>query len=245
MRNLLFLFFLLSRIISVSAQSDPLDTKMKLFDQKRPYSWAYRNVFLDCRFSCFAEYMIYPAIEYTFLDTWNPSASPVYQNYTDKGILFSIATVALEPRINLVSNDRNAIDLKFPVSCGLSISTEGDKYNNLKSAGVFHFTAPVLVGYAHGLNATYSNTERFGFSISGGVQYMKAPMAGAKLHQHYAENYVGTPAYKLRKKWLFPLVQLEFFRLNKEHKIRGYSFAFSLAKPTYFNFMLTYVLTKK
>lgn len=170
--------------------------------------------------------------EYDYISAINDYGIVDSVEVSDKGLMVSILSVTVSPRINLISNYSSSLFIKFPISFGLSLTYPGSVYYS-KSWGVFNFNCPVLVGYGKNLNSSAENASKSGFSISFGGQFIKGPMIGAIRD---LEDY---PNYEPRRKWIMPLVQGDYFWLTRKRKMKGVSLSFS-PFPIYFKASLTF-----
>lgn len=229
----------------VSAQvNENFEQKMKQLDEKRAYSWSQRNFFLDYKFSAFSEYFIMPKIQHEFIEItewWETETDTIMVN--DGGFQFTIASASLEPRINLWSNQKNALFVKSPITLGLSITVTPPNLDKVRSTGVFHFTAPILLGYSKGLNSSYSNAEKKGFSFSGGIQYMRNPVLGGKLETWFLDKWINQ--VEKRSNWLIPVAEFDYYWLSKKNRIRGLSLMFDPIRFSHYKLALCYTLTPK
>jgi hypothetical protein len=116
-----------------------------------------------------------------------------------------------------------------------------------KNAGAFNIVAPALIGFSKGLNSTYSNSSKVGFAISAGYQFIHTPLLGGKVPDSFVFDDlipVGE-AYEQRKNFTMPVIQLDYYKLTKKNKIRGYSLAFCPYGNVYFKLAMNFVGTKK
>lgn len=193
------------------------------------FSWAYKNVFIDYKIGALSEVFIAPIMKTTYLrfdyeGDLTPSDTFAYVDATS---MFSILNFTLEPRVNLVNKSNFNLFLKSPITVGLSVSRERDAGNLANKAGVFNFNIPLILGYAKGLNSSFTNSNKNGFAISAGYQFLIAPLVGGK--SIILENTYNKPLYEpyqKRKLWGMPIVQFDYYYLNKNKKIKGYSFSF-------------------
>jgi hypothetical protein len=232
------IFMLAASTASYSQVDQEFEDKMNLVGQKNDYSWAQKNLFVDWKLSFFSEYLIIPTKRYKFIKG-NDEV-----NYVDKGVRFSVATLTIEPRVNLLNFSNNAITLKVPASFGLSFMPETAS-PRLKKFDALHVTAPFLLGFARNLNATYSNASRRGFGISGGVQFMKTSIIGGAFDEYAAGYYVSATPIEFRSKWITPLFQFDYYRLNKKNQVRNYTFSINPIEPIYLKISMGANFTKK
>jgi len=220
------------------------EDKMKMNVDTKTHSWVFKNVFIDTKYSALSELFVIPKKEYMFLEySYSGDLTPDTIYETDKGTLFTIAGITVEPRINIVDNKSSAWFIKSPISFNFSVTSAGDYPN--KNSGFFHFTAPVLLGYSSGLNSTYSNTDRKGIAISAGVQYMRAPITGATTNIDEIYDWEGPEEYKTRRNWIMPLIQFDYYTLSKKGKIKGFSMSMNAYKSFYIKLTLMLSAAKK
>lgn len=249
MRNLFTISVITFLTFGALGQIDQekFEQKMLMKDEGKEYSWAQKNLFLDGKYSAVAEIFIVPRIEYKYLD-YSYSVDPDTITLADNGFLISIGSIALEPRVNLLSTRKSALYLKAPLAFALSVTTGGDMRN--KRSGFFHVNAPILLGYARGLNSSYQNASHSGFAISAGYQFLLAPLTGGETN-YFTEIYdqselkpLGDP-YEQRKKFGMPIVQLDYYKLKRNHKISGFALAFCPYGNIYFKLAMNFAISKK
>lgn len=257
MRNIIIITLLCSLAYNSNGQIDEakFEQKMRMENEHKEYSWAHRNLFLDGKYTMGAELFIVPLETYPYLKyDYSGDPDPDTINYNDDGIVITIGSITLEPRVNLHSTKQSAFYLKSPLSLAFSITTAGRRktLNNIgnKHSGFFHLNAPILFGYARGLNSSYQNATKSGFAISAGYQLLLTPLMGGKTNlftEVYDENDLKPidKPYEQRKSFAMPIVQLDYYKLNRHGRISGYSFSFCPYGNTYFKLGLNFAISKK
>lgn len=245
--TLLILFFIGQHSIAQNDNAE-FEKRMLMKTHTENYNWVYRNVFIDYKIGALNELFI-PQTKSYFYGKYDYSSATIPSDtmtFVDAGYMISIFNYSLEPRINLLNRRHFSLMMKSPLSIGLSVFSEPKKGNLLKKSGYFNINIPILVGISSGLNSNFTNSTKRGFALSAGYQFMLAPLVGGKAE--FTSFYNVKPldeAYKQRKLWGMPLVQIDYYRLKKNSKIRGYSFAFSPSKNFYLKLAVNYALTKK
>lgn len=225
------------------------EKKMEMKTQTENYSWFYKNFFLDYKLGAASEFFYVPTKKYEYLlGYYNGDETMEPHTYVDAGFMMSIFNFTLEPRINIYGKQSFSIYLKAPITFGLSILGEREESNILKGAGVFNFNLPIMIGFAKGLNSTFTNASKRGIAVSAGYQFMKMPLVGGKayaiLNDADKSVPVGEP-YVLRKNWVMPLVQIDYYKLSRKNKIRGYSLALCPYGNFYIKLAMNFAGTKK
>lgn len=230
--------------------------KMEMKSNLNTYSWKYKNVFYDYKVGVASEVFIEPVRTFKYLHANYPGDTDLEQvTLVDANFMMSIFNFTMEPRVNVYSKNNYSIFLKTPITAGLSLNNDREGGNIIRGAGVFNLTVPLLIGYGKGLNSTFSNTSRNGFAISAGYQLLITPVVGGKAHRLITEQQPYTPkyqsyipvgeAYKIKRAWLMPVIQFDYYHYNRKQKIRGFSFTFCPYGNLYFKAALNFVGKKK
>ena len=250
-KNFITLLYLTFSFVSLSQfNEEEFEKKMEMKTNTTTYSWAHKNFFLDYKLGAVSEFFFVPTKEYDYMQG-DYSGDDTFENphtYVDAGYMLSIFNFTLEPRVNLYSKNEKAVFLKAPITFGLSILGERKISNLQQGAGVFNFNAPIMIGFAKGLNSTFTNVSKYGFAFSAGYQFMKMPLVGGKAYAVIYEAEYSAPVnepYELRKNWAMPLVQVDYYKRNRKNKIRGYSLAFCPYGNFYMKLAMNFVGTKK
>ena len=242
MKYALLIIFATLYTLSASGQSGgSLDDKMKMKHDVKSYSWFYKNIFISNKFSVFTEYLIFPKINYTTLNDFENPYSLEEEIQEDGGYLMSPFTYTLEPRINIISGKKSSLSLRMPIGIGLSFI---NRNSNIVKNGAFHVTLPVLLGYTRGINSTYDNTDRFGFSVSAGMQLVKTSLLGGGFETYFIEDNLLPTSFDIRNDWIMPLLQFEYYYRKEDNKIHGVSLAISPGTG-YIKLSKVYELSKK
>jgi len=247
---------LLSTNLLGQFDEEAFNKKMEMKSNLNTYSWKYKNVFYDYKVGIASEVFIEPVRKFEYLHATDPGDTELDTvHLVDANFMMSIFNFTMEPRVNVYAKNNNTIFLKTPVTVGLSLNSGRDEGNMLRSVGVFNLTVPVLIGYGKGLNSTFSNTSRNGFAISAGYQLLITPVLGGKDHRLILEPKPYSPvlesytpigeAYKIKRAWLMPVIQLDYYHSNRKQKIRGFSFAFCPVGNLYFKAAMNFVGSKK
>jgi hypothetical protein len=249
MRAILILYALIFMSYLTVAQEKSFEEKMKMEVDSKDYSWGFKNVFFDFKIAIASEYFIVPDKEYLYLEPDYPGDNTPDSVYLiDNGLMYTIAGLTFEPRINLLKMQEASVFIKAPLSLNFSITNvRNDRMAWYKGKGFFHMTLPVLVGYSRGLNSSFTNTDNRGFAISGGVQLMRAPLIGGKIG-YTGKSLDGIAVgdeYELRNNWIMPVVQFDYYKLSKKTKIKGFSLIASVHNHFYFRVALTVKACKK
>ena len=232
------------------AQKDnaEFEKRMKMETQIENYDWVYRNIFVDYKIGAVNEFFVPKNKIYLYGKFDSPTSTVPSDTMTviDAGYMISIFNYTFEPRMNILNFRKYSLMLKSPLSLGFSVFSEAQKGTLSKKSGFFNMNLPLLVGICSGLNSNFTNSSKRGFALSAGYQLMLAPVVGGR-PQFTNFNYLEPlgEAYKKRKTWGIPIVQIDLYQLKKSSRIRGYSLAFSPSKQFYFKFAISYVLTKK
>ena len=250
MKNLIIISVLCSLTLSSYGQIDQekFEQKMRMENDQKDYTWAHRNFFLDGKYTMASEVFIVPLKEYAFLEYSYPGdPTPDTTLYYDNGVMVNIGGITLEPRVNLSSTKKSAFYIKAPLAIGFSFTTRGRMVN--KGSGFFHINAPILVGYARGLNSSFQNASNNGFAISAGYQILLAPLMGGKTNLfteiHDDDLVPIDEPYEQRKSFAMPIVQLDYYKLNRNKRITGYSLAFCPYGNIYFKLGFNFAISKK
>lgn len=237
--------------------------KMEMNNEGKDFSWSYKNFFIDGKISAVSSYMYLnrDTSIFALTDAFDPSEDTL--TVTSRGWHLGIAGFTFEPRINLVNWKKSALFVKAPIEFALSVTRLKVKfiteYNDFsRELGVFNFNAPILFGIAFGNNSTYNNASKRGFALSAGYQVIFTPLLGGKkpIKENYTFEYqTGSSWQYTEKKWedyytpnkshLMPIVQLDYYKLNKNNKIRGFSASFCPYGTIYVKFAMNFALTKK
>lgn len=251
MKKHLWIFFLtLGYNFCLNAQInyDEFEKKMRMNTNTENYNWIHKNVFVDYKFGIVNELFVAPEKRYLYAKynfQWDLVPSDTV-TFIDKGIMIAVFNIALEPRINILNNRKFNLFIKSPISFGYSVFYEPKKANIEKRFGYYNVNLPILLGVSSGLNSSFTNTNKKGFSLCAGYQLMLAPLTRGKTEFLPSSNYkpISEP-YKQRKSWKMPLVQLDYYFLNKRSNIRGYSLAFCPYGNFYVKLSANVALTKK
>lgn len=221
--------------------------KMEMNTKAKDYSWAYKNMFLDYKFGTFSEFLVAKNIDYVYLEpSYSGDPTPDTVTLHDGGVSMSFLSFTLEPRVNLYSGKKTSIFLKSPLSFGVSVfMNQKNEFPN-KGAGAFNLNLPLLVGFSKGLNSNFTNTSKNGFALAAGFQYTIAPIVGGKTNIFtISDLYPIGEGYEQRKKWFMPLVQVDYYKLTRKNKIRGYSLAVCPYGTFYIKLAMNFVGLKK
>lgn len=238
---LLFIVFL-NQSFSLAQDSISFEKKMKFGVQSEEYSFFYKNVFLDFKLTPLgAEYLSLSKKEFYFI-TQNHDINDTVM-YTDKSFMFTIIGVSFEPRINLKNKENSSFYMKFPFSLNLSAAVNRKKYNKNKAFG--NTNLMLLVGYAKNLNSTYTNTNHNGYAVSIGGDFYQGPFVLGKedtlnLGYKYSDGF-----YEERRNFVSPVVQLDYYWLNKKYNIQGASVSVSPFNGFHLKFSLCYTISTK
>jgi hypothetical protein len=251
MKNYILIFLLLFiaqlKIIAQINYSE-FEKKMGMKTKSQEYNWVYKNVFIDYKIGGLNEIFIAPkkSFLYGVLPYSGATVPDDTITYIDAGRMFSIFNYTFEPRVNILNRHNYSLLIKSPLSFGFSVFSEPKKGNMLKKSGFFNINIPILFGVSSGLNSSFTNSSKRGFSLSAGYQIIVTPLIGGKAD--FLSFYKVIPideAYQQRKFWGMPLVQLDYYRLKKGSKVRGYSLAFCPYGSLYFKLAASFALTKK
>lgn len=239
--TLLFVAFSMSNLLA--QEEMPFEEKMKMKPVgENKYSWAHKHFFFDAKMSFNSELFFMDKKKYTYYDPDDMDTITM----TDYGMMYNILGFSGVPRIVLASNNKQALFVKAPVSFGLSVFTGGGIGN--KRGGGLNMSMSMAIGYGRGLHSVYNNNDKNGFSISAGYMLQLAPLVGGKTNLFDEIHWDWTPigeAYKQRKLHMYPVFEFDYYRLNKNKKVRGYSFAINPFKKYYFCFQTTIRIAKK
>lgn len=238
-----------------------LDEKMQMNRITSEHNWFYKHVFLDYKLSVASEYFIAePQIrEYyitkektTFIypNTYVKTTDTIKKSYSYSPVMISLVSFTAEPRINIVSQLRYSVFLKSPLTFGLSVSKEEFNLKHFQGRyGVLNLSVPLLIGFARGLNSSYSNFSKNGFAVSAGFQNLYSPVIRMLPFESYFQNikYETPVSEPLVQKvhWFLPMIQFDYYRLNSTNKIQGFSFAISPGKSLYLKMAFNFGKLKK
>lgn len=231
------LIFLGVTSLSFGQDLEVLDKKLTDFGtQKNTKSWYENNFFLDLKLAAGTEHMAFRRTPITLVegvDTFSWFARPY---------LFSLASFAVEPRVNLKTFSNNSVFFaKAPTGVSFSITT---KSSYKIKAGFFHFQTGLLFGIGTGLHSKKSNVNSNGFAVSVGIQYLRAPIFG---HEAKIEKKVYIAGYgvnrelidNVNKNSILPTAQIDLYYLNMRNKPRGYSLTVGAFRSVYIKFAMT------
>jgi hypothetical protein len=249
--TILILFFSFNPTLFGQFNDTLFNQKIQMKVRKTDYSWRYKNIFLDFKLGVGSEFFYEPPKTYYYVYTTPYDTI----NFDDIAANFTIPIVnfTLEPRINLKSNSKSAYFIKAPITFGASVFINREIANIHTGKGGFNLTLPLLVGYAKGLNSTYSNCSDWGYALSIGYQLYTSPLVGAKNDYYNYDYHNGANAsvqsigdiYKFQRTHFMPLIQFDYYHYNLKNKIRGFSFAFCPVGNVYFKAAMNFVGTKK
>lgn len=223
------------------------EKKMEMKTKAKDYPWAYKNMFLDYKLGAFNEFLVAKNIDYVYLEpSYTGDPTPDTITYHDGGVSMSILSFTLEPRVNLYSSKKTSVFLKSPLSFGVSVFMNQKYGFPNKGAGAFNLNLPMLIGFSKGLNSNYSSTSKNGFAMAAGFQYTLAPLVGGKTNIFEIRDLIPVgEGYVQRKTWFMPLVQLDYYKLSRKNKIRGYSMAICPYGTFYIKLAMNFVGSKK
>lgn len=260
---ILTLSFFSNATFSQIIDEDEFDEKMEMKVDEKNYSWAHKNLFVDAKLSAASELFVLPIESFKYISPdYSGDPDPDTTTFYDGGLMITLFSVTLEPRINLVNRNNSAFYIKSPLSIGFSLTTNGDNikvgsaadypyYSGIpnKRMGFFSINLPIMLGYARGLNSTFQNTSDHGFAFSAGYQLLMTPLVGGttNIFTEIYDDYIPIDEpYEQRKKFGMPIVQIDYFKQKKgSHKIRGYSLAVCPYGNIYFKLGMNFGLSKK
>lgn len=232
----LILFIVL--IPAIYAQDlESLNSKFEEYNtvETKDYSWIKRNVMLDMKYTILGELFSPKDMNIELIKT-----SDYFENdtarFVDRNLLVNLIGLGLEPRVNLIKQENYTLGLKSSVYLNLSVYANFDNWYT--STGWLHFNTTAMIYYARGLSSTFNNTSENGFSISGGLMYLRAPLSGQKAvyrEGEYELTDVSDPF--LKNSWLLPVLQFDYYLLTSEFKVRNLSLSLGYTdQNTYFRF---------
>jgi hypothetical protein len=245
----IFFVLLLSISVYLAQDSTSFEDKMKFGVQLKTYEWAHKNLFLDLKITPIGgEYLIYPHKRYNYINYDSNNEIEDTTSYTDKSVVFSIFSLTLEPRVNILSSSNSSIFFKSPLSLNLS-AVVNRKYNN--SNKVFpNVNAMFLIGYSQNLNSTFNSTKSTGFAVSLGVDLYQGPFVlgspdTTNLTRISNYDFNGDGFYEERRSFVSPLAQFDYYWLTNKYRIRGASVSISPLNGFHLKFSLSFTLSEK
>lgn len=236
---LLLILFAGLQFVTISQTEDSFEEKMRM-DVKKDYSWGHKNVFLEISISPFTAFQ-YREISDSILWTNNQK----YER-TESSTSYSLFSFSFNPRFNLVAKNDFAIYLKSAASVNFSFHRIKAKLRNEVTGsylsdrfkGFGHFEVPIYIGYAWGLNSSYSNCDRNGFAIGVGYQVFK------RWSEQNSESNNLTE-YEMDNLLTYPVVRLDYYKLLKSNKLLGLYMGLGFYDVYYINIGMNFNLSKK
>lgn len=241
MKYYLVLFFLLSVSIFLSQKQDTvLISKMNRWDFESAINRS-KCIFTDTKVSGPGTLSFFPKKQYfTYKYDYINNVKTIIDTipYYDRGLMISIVALSIEPRFNVKSDYNYSCFFKVPLELGVSLTVPVHSVG-YPSVGVFNANTGLLFGYGRNLNSSKINSKFNGYALSIGTLFIYGPMIGGeKDTTHYEYNY----NYVQRRSKLLPIVQFDYYWLNKKKKVKGISSTFC---PTPFYIKLAYTFSSK
>lgn len=164
--------------------------------------------------------------------------------YYDNGLMISLVAITIEPRFNISESYNYSYFVKVPVELGLSLSVPIGGYGQ-KGIGTFNTNVGLLFGYAKKLNSSKGNSTWNGYAISIGSQVIYGPILGGNvsyMNGNGFNEYGIAYNYQTRKLKVIPIIQADYYWLDKKKKVRGTSVAFN---PYPLHLKLAYTFSSK